>query len=288
MDPDSALDELFSAPTAEFTSLRDDMVKQARSSGDVDLVARLRGLRRPTVAAWLVNQVARRHPDDVARLAEVGEALRAAHHDLDGDRLRALSARRQEINATLTGYARAVAEAADHPFGDATAEQVARTWTAAATDQDAADAVRAGRLTIAPSPGEQDWLAVAVAGPAPARKASNQSKQAETVSARPAPAERQAPDRAALRAARADLDKARRALDKARRAEETARRDATAASAAVADLRTRLADITDRLAEATADERATAERSTVAGAATSAADRAVLAARRRVAELTGE
>jgi hypothetical protein len=118
MDVDTVLDELFAAPREEFTALRDTRVKQARTEGDTELVGQLKRLRKPTVAAWLVNQVSRAHPEDVERLAKVGDALRAAHHALAGDQLRDLSRERNELIHVLTGHARAIAGEAGQALGD--------------------------------------------------------------------------------------------------------------------------------------------------------------------------
>jgi hypothetical protein len=168
MDVADALAELFSAPREDFTALRDTWVKRAKAEQHTDIADKLRTLRKPTVAAWLVNQVSRRHPEDLESLIEVGDALRAAHHELAGDRLRALSRQRQELSQALTRRARAIAEEAGHAFSDAAVDQVESTWTSAAADTTAADLVRAGHLSAALTPdAEQDWLAVAVSAAPP-------------------------------------------------------------------------------------------------------------------------
>jgi hypothetical protein len=292
MDITDALDELFGATREEFTALRDSWVKRARSEQRSDVADGLRQLRKPTVAAWLVNQVSRRHPDDLERLIRVGDALREAHHELAGDRLRALSKERNELSQTLTKHARAIAREAGHPFGDATADQVESTWTSAAADPEAAEAVRAGHLSAAPTPhAEQDWLAVAVAASPPRQDRQPAPRQDRQPAPRPKPEPRQEKpqrDLGALRDARRDLQQAERALDQARRAQDRAHRDAEAAEIATARLREQLAELEDQLAKATEEERENRATATAAGRTTATAEKAVRAAERKVARLEDE
>jgi hypothetical protein len=286
MDVTDALDELFGATREEFTALRDSWVKRAKSEQRTDVAERLRQLRKPTVAAWLVNQVSRRHPEDLERLVEVGDALREAHQELAGDRLRSLSRQRNDLAQTLTKHARAIAREAGHPFGDATADQVETTWTAAAADPEAAEAVRAGHLSAALTPhAEQDWLAVAAFAPStptPKPTARQPTPKAEPRQERPRR------DLGALRDARRELQQAERALDQARRAQDRADREAEAAEVATARLREQLAELKDRLAEATEEERENKSAATEAGRATASAEKAVRTAERTVARLEDE
>jgi hypothetical protein len=282
MDVDTVLDELFAAPREEFTALRDTQVKQARTAGDKELADTLKRVRKPTVAAWLVNQVSRAHPEDVERLAEVGAELRAAHHALAGDQLRELSRKRNELIHVLTGHARTIADETGQSAGDAAVEQMESTWTAAVTDDMAAQLVRAGRLSTAMQPGApQDWLTAAIGTPAPARprqesapppedkdNGADLAEQEELRTARRTVAERAA-----------DLDKARNALTKA---EQTAAD--TAATAA--DLRQQLAALRARVANADEREKTNRERADTAREAVTLAEQAVTEAEQLLSRFT--
>ncbi|MFF5990986.1 hypothetical protein [Prauserella flavalba] len=166
MDFESVADELYELDRDEFTTARDRRASEARKAGDKDLAARIKGLRKPTSAAWLVNRLARGRPEDVAELARLGDDLRRAHSELAGEDLRALSRRRHELVQSLTDRA---AKLGDGKPGESVVREVYDTLDAALTDPGSARAVTEGRLTSALRPGDAfagDWMAV---GPAPAR-----------------------------------------------------------------------------------------------------------------------
>ncbi len=149
MDLSEVADELYGLVPAEFRAVRDERVKQARAAGDRDLAAAITKLRKPTVSAWLVNQLAREAPDELASLLELGEALREAQRALDGDTLRELSTRRRRGVSALVQQSKRLARAARQTVTAQVEREVAASLEAAVADQDAADAIVAGRLTSA-------------------------------------------------------------------------------------------------------------------------------------------
>ncbi len=76
---EQAVDHLFALPLEEFVAARNIAAKQATAAGDSVGAARLRGLAKPTVAAWVVNQVARSHAAQDRRPR--GARRRAARRD---------------------------------------------------------------------------------------------------------------------------------------------------------------------------------------------------------------
>jgi hypothetical protein len=298
MDADEALDELFAAAREEFTALRDTWVKRARSDGDDDLAGKLQRVRRPTVAAWLVNQVSRAYPGETAELADIGEALRQAHQTLAGDRLRSLSRQRHDLIQVLSGHARSLAADAGHPATDTALDQAQDIWTSAVADEEVADAVRAGRLSAAPTPGSsEDWLTAATITPLP-------SVPPRPATPRPAPSSRprEAPSRPDAREraeSRRAVQEATRARDSARKAAAGAEREAAQAeqeaeNAAdtvvelrdeIRELSQRLNDLRDRATQANEDEREARRQATAARKAAAAADRAVTEAEQHLAPL---
>jgi hypothetical protein len=282
MGVDTVLDELFAAPREEFTALRDTRVKQARTAGDAELADALKRLRKPTVAAWLINQVSRAHPGDVERLAQVGDALRAAHHALAGDRLRDLSRERNELIHALTGHARLIAGEAGQGIGDATVEQLESTWTAAVTDDAAAQLVRAGRLSAVMQPGApQDWLTAAIGAPMPARPRQDSP---------PPPADNGADlaKQEAVLVARRSVVQRAQARDKARNALAPAEQAASDASATVNDLRQQLAALQARVANATEREKTSRERADSAREAVTLAEQAATEAEQLLSRLESD
>jgi len=150
-DPPAGLDavaeELYGLVPEEFTAARDARAKAARSAGDRDLASAVRGLRRPSVAAWAVNQLVRRHADVVGQLTRLATAMREAQLSLAGAELRTLTAEQKELTALVRALVEQDADAAGVALSAAAGEQVVQTLRAAVADEDAAVAVRSGRLT---------------------------------------------------------------------------------------------------------------------------------------------
>ncbi|MDQ4005357.1 MAG: hypothetical protein M3135_03525, partial [Actinomycetota bacterium] len=69
-------DELYDLRPEEFTAARDGLVRSLKDAGDGDAAAEVKKLRRPTVVAWALNQLVRRHRRRVEELIAAGEALR--------------------------------------------------------------------------------------------------------------------------------------------------------------------------------------------------------------------
>src|SRR3954466_384145 len=76
---DDDVGRLFLEPPDRFVTARDALVKALRAEGEKERAAEVKKRRRPPAAAWAVDQLALRRPDDVAELLEAGAALRAAH-----------------------------------------------------------------------------------------------------------------------------------------------------------------------------------------------------------------
>jgi hypothetical protein len=141
---------LYALPPERFVAARNEAVARARADGDAAGAARLAGLRRPTVAAWLVNLIALHRAEQVADLLDLGAQLREAQRQRSGERLRELSARRRSAISGLVAEARRLAVEAGRPPRNALPlAEVEATLAAALADEDVATVVRAGRLTRA-------------------------------------------------------------------------------------------------------------------------------------------
>lgn len=183
----SVADALYALPLAEFTAARDVRAKELKA-GDKDLAGQVKALRKPSVAAWVVNLLVRREADEVAQVVTVGEALRQAQADLDAGQLRELTKQRRMLTAAVTTRARRLARAEGHKVTEAVAEQVEATLTAAMIDADCARAVRSGLLVgaLAVTGVGPVELADAVALPdALGFEASRQERPTEPGAARP-------------------------------------------------------------------------------------------------------
>jgi hypothetical protein len=268
-------DTLYGLAPEQFTAARDAAAREARSAGNRSLADELKGLHRPSIAAWLVNQLVRRRSDQLDELLELGEALREAQAQLDREELRTMSRRRHEVVSALAEQARALV-GEQRSLSESALREVATTLDAALADEGAAGAVRSGRLVRALSSTGLDAvdLSGAVAGPdaepSPRRrKPSRPSRKAENGTAQGS-ASREATRRRELDQA---VDDAQDSLDRAEH-ELTAREDeVSAARDATERARERVTELEEALQEAR-DARAAAEH------ARAAADRARSAAAR--------
>jgi len=141
-------DELYALGLAEFTPARDARAKELKGE-DKELAAQVKALRKPSLAAWVVNLLVRRETGQVEQVLAVGEALREAQQNMSGEDLRALTRQRRQLTAAVTTRARALASEHGVKVTQAVADQVEATLTAAMIDPGCARAVRSGQLVAA-------------------------------------------------------------------------------------------------------------------------------------------
>lgn len=147
MEWDRVADELYALPPGEFTAARGEFAASAVKAGDKALARRIRALRKPPLAAWASNLLVRTRPDEARALLELGAALRQAHHDVDPDLLRKLSAQQRQLTAALARQAKALAEQQGHAIGEPVVHEVQAILHAALADPEAGDEWLSGRLS---------------------------------------------------------------------------------------------------------------------------------------------
>ncbi|MGH7859260.1 MAG: hypothetical protein ACREQY_18190, partial [Candidatus Binatia bacterium] len=148
MIDDADVDELFTFPPEEFTTARNRLARQARKDDRTDLAIRLEGLRKPTAVVWIANQIARRHPDDVAQLLEAARTLRQAQEGaLRRGTRAAMGAETAEWRRSLTAVIRRGREIARsrgrRSFDEA---RLSSTLLGATAREESAKLLREGRL----------------------------------------------------------------------------------------------------------------------------------------------
>ncbi len=126
--------DLYALPPEEFTAARDALAKQDKA---------VKGLRRPTVAAWVVNTLVRRDAPLLEQLLALGAELAQAQSGQDAGALRTLGDQRRQLVAAVT--TRAV-EVTERDVTPAVRAEVAATLEAALSDPASAAAVRSGNL----------------------------------------------------------------------------------------------------------------------------------------------
>ncbi len=139
MDLDAVTDELYGGTPETFTTTRTAREKEAKQAGEAEVAAAIHGLTKPTVAAWLANQLSRERPEDVAALVEIGSALREATAALRGDDFRELTTRQQKLVRDLVRQAKQLAATAGKIIGETTAREVEDTLRAAVLDASAGE-----------------------------------------------------------------------------------------------------------------------------------------------------
>ncbi|WP_328333498.1 hypothetical protein OHA70_16720 [Kribbella sp. NBC_00382] len=257
MDFDEAADALYAAPSADFISRRNELAKQLKADGDQLGSTRLKALRKPTVAAWLTNLLARELPDEIDDLLALGDEFRQATADLDGEKLRELTPRRHKLLDQLSKSATGLAEREGQKVSADVGQKLRETLDAGLVDPAAGEAVREARLSsalrhvgfgVVDESGEpsnvtpltderrqraQDRRRAKAEVPEPEQETESAAAKAKREKAEREEEEREAAEKAA----------AKKELDDAVAAAE-------AAEAVVADLDTQLSDARDALAEA--------------------------------------
>ncbi|SCF37028.1 hypothetical protein GA0074695_6199 [Micromonospora viridifaciens] len=286
--PPELVQRLYATPPDRFVAARDAAVAEARRAGDPKAAREIGRLRRPTVAAWLVNLLAIRRPELVADLAQLAESLRAAQRELRGGKLRELSAQRRAVVGALVSEVRklAAAEPDAPPAGKLPLGEVEATLNAALSDTEVAEQIRAGRLLRAthyagfgevPRP----QLRLVTGGEAEPPVRDRAAEQAE--------ARRTRDERAAERAARAERAKRRRALERelaqARGDLDRAEQELTEAARSERDGSATLDRIETELAELERRRAVAEQELSRAKLARRGAERSVTAARRRSGEV---
>lgn len=193
---DDAADELYAAHPTGFVNQREALMKQARADGDRALANQIKALRRPTVAAWVVNTVVRQQVPPLTELLELGGRLRTAQAMLDAPAIKELSSRRQELEREVVKQAVAEFRALGEDLGQSTVVEIEGTLRAAVADPAAAAAVASGRLTRALSYagfGEVD-LTAATATPVVARKEQSTSEPEAPIEVEPNTGEPDSPE----------------------------------------------------------------------------------------------
>ncbi|WUJ74760.1 hypothetical protein OG809_16145 [Kribbella soli] len=254
MDFEEAADALYAAPAADFIATRNELAKQLKADGDPVGSTRLKAMRKPTVAAWVTNLVARKAPDELDDLLALGDEFREATADLDGDRLRELTPRRHELLDKLAKEAARLAGEDGQKISADVGQKLRETLDAALVDPAAGDAVREGRLSsalrhvgfgVVDENGEPSNVTPLTDERRQAARDRRKTQQAETDAAQEAADEEAA-------AAREEKQREEAERAKARQAFEEAVAVAQEAEARVEDLDTQLDNAREALSEAQA------------------------------------
>ncbi len=240
--------DLYGLPLERFVPERTALAKELRAEGERDEAARVAKLRKPSVAAWAVNQLVRTQAREVKALFKAGDALQRAQADLlagkgEAGKLRDATEHERQAVDELTAAARGLLSSEGHELTQATVERVSDTLHAAALDEDARAQVQDGCLERELRHVGLGAFGEVAASPAPRRRESTGRV-----------AERKATDKAAEKAAQKAEAERRRALERANRAVETAQARRDRAADALREAEEALARAQQSAAEAAAEQ----------------------------------
>jgi DNA repair exonuclease SbcCD ATPase subunit len=248
-------DELYALSLGDFTPARDAKVKELKGT---DLAPRVKALKKPSLAAWVVNLLVRQETGQVEQVLTVGAALREAQAAMSGDELRALTRQRRQLTAAVTTRARALAREHGQKVTDAVADQVEATLTASMVDEGCAAAVRSGLLVGALSATGVDEVELDKAVAVPEALGFQALAREADAPARPDLHVVPDPDRdeKARTAAREQLDAAEERLAEAAESLETAASELAELEARSMQVQAEIDELKRRIAELeeTADE----------------------------------
>jgi hypothetical protein len=252
MDLESELDRLYGLEPAAFVSERDRLVRALRDADRREDAEKVKALRKPTLAAATINQLARDERRQVDLLLDAGHRLREAQQRLlagedPGSFDEASRTEREALSNLRRAAARILAGAGRG--SDATLNQIMGTLRAAAVSDEGREQLARGRVTTDLEAAGFNLLAPLAEGTKPSRRPSRK---------RPAPKKAPAPRRESsaeavkgardrlreartrvtaaektLRAAERETDKARRELGEAEQRADKARTAAQEARLAV-------------------------------------------------------
>jgi hypothetical protein len=212
------LSQLYGLPLEEFVKARDEAARAARKAGDAKTAAAIAALRKPTVAVWVVNQLAREHRRDVDLLLDSGKRLLDAQRaTLEGDGREQLDAARTSLDAAVERLGAAARELLGASASETMLARVVETLRAAALSPEGRPLLASGTLTKELQ--ETGWDLLSGLAPGSRRAASDSRRDAERQRRQAmrdglrAARERRTELTRRLRAARRDEEKAQQALD---------------------------------------------------------------------------
>ena len=285
LDLDGAVGELYGLPPEDFLAARRTLAAQAKADKETGLAKAIESIRKPTAAAWAINQMVRARPADIDRLVELAAGLHDAQEKMDGAAMKSLGRERTTLIDELVRATAEVARDAGGSLSMPVANQVRETFVAALATTAAAEAVGSGQLTRALSYagfGDVD-LSEATAAPAPARRpalrviagegrGAGRGRKAEP---EPEPEEEPAvPDPALLKRLAEAEKRSRETMSAAAKAGDAL----SEATEALEELDARIAELDAELKEAKGSREALVRAQKDAAAANKVADRTLRAA----------
>jgi hypothetical protein len=237
MNLDEVVAEVLAAPLNEFTSRRNSKAKELKAAGQRELAAEVAGLKKPPVAVWAVNQLARRNKAVLERLRRSGQAVAQAQSGAVAGRKNAAPELRSASDTLQRELEAALREAGDvlradgHAADEATLRRVQEMLRlAAVSGGETWDRLQRGSLIDEPHAGEDMLTAAFALGAVPVgrtngdRATANDARPARAAEKQAAETEKRIEMEHALRTEKMDDEAAQQAKLTAQRLREEADR----------------------------------------------------------------
>lgn len=213
-DLEDHVDALFRLPLADFIGARNDLAARLKRAGRGDDASLVKGLAKPSISAWAVNQLHWKHRETFDRLLASSQRFRKAQASHTAARIAdmrvALDARSEALSHLSELATELLRDAGHNPTPD-TIHRITTTLEAVSAYATLSDGLTLGRLTQDVDPPGFESLALSIPGTA------GTERNNEHLSVTPSQESGSAATKTRQRASPADD------VEKFRRAEETRR-----------------------------------------------------------------
>jgi hypothetical protein len=219
---DDELDRLYALEPGAFVSERDRLARGLREAGDREQAEQVKRLRKPTVSAWAINQLARQARREVDLLLDAGHRLREAQEGLlAGEDRKSLDEARRNEREALAGLREAARRILtdEGRVSETALNRITGTLQAAAVSSEGRELLARGRLT-------GDLEATGFELLAPLAEGTERRPRHRAAPAKAAPDRKEEEARRRLETARAGLREARESARVAEKDLRTAEREA--------------------------------------------------------------
>lgn len=239
--PVTSAEDLYGLALDEFTSERNELAKRLRSEGEKEEAARVAKLRKPSTAAWAVNQLVRTQKKAIGELFDAGDEMIDAQSQAIGgngsaDAIKAATQKQREATTKLLKAAAGLLSSDGHELPASVQERVSETLRAAAIDPESREQVSDGCLVK-----ELHFTGLAgfTADAQTSARADRAKEKRERETALRAAKEEQGEAERELKQAQRQLEAAERELTQAERTRDKAAKAVQAAEEALDEARER-------------------------------------------------
>lgn len=147
------IDHLFTLPSREFVAARNALAKRLKAAGDKETAERVRRIPKPSVSAWAINQLVRKHPELVRELLEAIDTQRKlqlaglADGKKDPQGLQEAKRAENEIIGRIERALPDILASDEHAAGRAAVERCVRSIRAAAVHPEGRALLENGHLS---------------------------------------------------------------------------------------------------------------------------------------------